>query len=249
MEPTLAQWLEQGGEMLRSAIAARSIRVVATVAALCVWATSALAYSEWSQNRDATNCGACHGDFRAGDYTSATDGMLWGNLHNIHRSDMLAGDCDTCHGNSGLFPVNLSVSAGGDGLDAISCVGCHGRAEDNTAENPDFPALSAYGSGLRQKHHNAGVTECADCHDDADPANYTPVAESVLPPYYANPGNNHPDMPDNTCATGGEDFAGDIRGLDNDGDGNYELDDSDCATPVEPATWGNIKSLYRLLME
>ena len=34
------------------------------------------------------------------DYFSE-DGQLWGNLHNLHRSDMLNGDCDACHQASG----------------------------------------------------------------------------------------------------------------------------------------------------
>jgi hypothetical protein len=54
-------------------------------------------YDKYSQNDDATNCRECHGDFRSSNYISPVDGQDWGNLHNIHRSTMLSGDCDVCH--------------------------------------------------------------------------------------------------------------------------------------------------------
>lgn len=228
-----------------------ALRLTAGMAAAAfgVWISSAHAWEQYSEDTDATNCARtdCHGDFRDDNYISATDGMNWGDLHDLHRNGMLNGDCATCHGSSGFSPVMLAASEGGDGLDAISCAGCHGRTEDDTAANPDFGALSGYAAGLRQHHHGAGVTICADCHDDADPANYTPVGEGTLPPYYADPGMDHPDMPANAC-DGSEDFAGAPEGLDNDGDGSYELEDSDCATPIEPATWGEIKALYGILL-
>ena len=44
----------------------------------------AIAYEQFSQDGgDATNCGACHGDFRSGSYVSLSDGTNWGNLHNL----------------------------------------------------------------------------------------------------------------------------------------------------------------------
>ena len=114
-------------------------------------------------------------------------------------------------------------------------MGCHGRAEDNVAGNPESP--HGYGAGLRQHHHVAGVTVCLNCHEDADPANYTTVGEDVLPPYYANPGTGHPNMPTSSCNDdGSENFAGAPQGQDNDGDGIYDGDDGDCAgTPAPEA--------------
>jgi len=159
--------------------------------------------------------------------------MDWGNLHNLHRQTMLSLDCDTCHQASDNFPVLLDDSDGGSGLASIGCVGCHGREEDNTAANPGFP--HGRGAGLRQHHFNAGVMVCANCHDDADPANYTPVGENVLPEYYANPGIGHPSMPTDPCnADGSEDFAGAPIGIDNDGDGLFDGDDGDCGTTDAP---------------
>jgi hypothetical protein len=189
------------------------------------------AYEQFSQNGgDATNCGECHGNFRSGIYISQTDGTVWSNLHNLHRNTMLDGDCETCH-SADDFPVFLNQSLGGDGLAPISCMGCHGRNEDNVAANPQFP--NGLGAGLRQHHFTAGVTRCLDCHDDADPANYTAVGEDVFPEYYANPGAGHPNMPTDPCnADGSEDFAGISEGLDNDGDDDYDGLDADCLTGV-----------------
>ncbi len=219
-----------------------------TLATLCLWSQPGLAYRQYSQNGgDATNCGACHGNFRATSYISATDGMNWGNLHNLHRTTMLNSDCNTCHGGGDTFPVILNSSDGGSGLDAIGCVGCHGRAEDNVAGNPEVGAgRTGYGAGLRQHHYNTGATICAECHLDANPASYTPVGENVLPSFYANPGTGHPAMPDDACnANTSEDFAGDPEGLDNDGDNAYDTADSDCSTPVESGTWGALKAIFQ----
>ncbi|MEE9270749.1 MAG: hypothetical protein V3V49_10870 [Candidatus Krumholzibacteria bacterium] len=217
---------------------------VLLVAGLFVWAGPANAYDQFSQNGgDATNCGLCHGNFRAGSYISPGDGQDWGNLHNLHRFDMLGGDCNTCHISSGRFPVLLNASVGGSGLATIGCVGCHGRAEDNTAANPDVPGLGGYGAGLRQHHTQAGVAACTICHQDADPAKYTPASETIQPPYYGSP--FHPAMPTDACnPAGGEDFAGDSDGLDNDGNGQYDFSDVNCLSPVEETTWGAIKALY-----
>jgi len=198
-----------------------------TLALGSLGAASAHAYPQYSQNHDATNCRACHGDFRANGYISKVDGQNWGKLHDVHRQQMLNGDCETCHANNNKFPVLIDSSGGGNGLDALACVGCHGRAEDNTNSNPAAP--HGYGAGLRQHHVQAGVNVCTSCHADADPNAYTPVGEDVLPPYYATPGSGHPNMPADSCnPQGSEDFAGDADGIDNDGDGNFDAADSDC---------------------
>ena len=195
---------------------------------------SAEAYSQYSTNGSTGNCATCHGDFRSSPYTSLADSQSWGDdLHDMHRNTMLGGDCDVCHSSGGRFPVILDSSVGGTGgLQAISCVGCHGRAEDEASPN------AGYGAGLRQHHWRVGETVCAGCHSDADPANYTPVGEDVLPPYYANPGTGHPNMPTDPCnLDGNENFAGSAQGLDNDGDDIYDGADPDCqAADTTPPT-------------
>ncbi|MDH4016884.1 MAG: hypothetical protein OEV20_06060, partial [Actinomycetota bacterium] len=103
------------------------------------------AYTQYSQNKDATNCGTCHGDFRDNGYVSLADGQSWGDsLHNVHQF-MVADDCDTCHSSGSRFPVVLDSSVGGVGLDPIACAGCHGRMEDGTGVG-----TQGYSAGLRQ---------------------------------------------------------------------------------------------------
>ncbi|NIM61341.1 MAG: hypothetical protein GTO30_06700, partial [Acidobacteria bacterium] len=77
-------------------------------------------------------CRTCHGDFNSVD--TEMSGQMWpGNLMNTHTDNMIGdGDCGTCHNPGPRFPVETGVSAGGAGLDPISCSGCHGRAEDGT---------------------------------------------------------------------------------------------------------------------
>jgi len=196
-------------------------------------------YDRWSVNDDATNCGYCHGDFRNGNYVSPVDGQNWGNLHNIHRQNMLNDDCATCHyqpGNSDEFPVILNVSGGGNGLDPIGCMGCHGV----DPQDPMQP--NGWGAGLRAHHTNAGVgpghdgNTCINCHGN-DPV---PRPEDTLPAYYLNPGNNHPNMPTDSCnpASAGfpESYAGANLGTDNDGDLIYDEADPDCAGPTPTHT-------------
>lgn len=227
----------------------RGLVLPCALAVVGLWfsSQSSSAYTQYSQNGgDATNCGTCHGDFRATSYVSLVDGQNWGNLHNLHRNTMMNGDCDVCHG-SGEFPVILDASNGGTGLSPIGCVGCHGRAEDNVAGNPEVGAgRSGYGAGLRQHHQTAGATVCSDCHLDAIPAGYTPAGENTPPPYYADPGTNHPAMPTESCnSNGSENFAGLAQGLDNDGDDFFDASDTDCVSPVENRSWGALKSLFR----
>jgi hypothetical protein len=195
--------------------------VAAAAGALSLCVPESGAWDRYSTNGE-NNCAGCHGDFRATNYVSLSDGQDWGNLHNLHRFDMLSGDCATCHQEESFFPVFLDDSEGGTGFESIGCTGCHGRNED------DGPK-SGRGAGLRQHHWSAGVEFCANCHGDADPATYTTVGEDVLPSYYFTPDDAHPDKPTDPCnANGEENYAGDPEGLDNDGDAAYDGDDDDC---------------------
>lgn len=193
-------------------------------------APDAAAYSQYSQNQDATNCRGCHGDFRASPYVSFKDGTNWGtSLHDGHRQTMLAGDCDTCHTTGGRFPVILNSSNGGTDFDPIACVGCHGRDEGGNVT----------AAGLRQHHWNAGVTVCSNCHGDANPAGFTPVAENVSPPYYFTPDSAHPNKPTDPCDGDGSESVFGLTGLDNDGDLLDDGADSDCAGNQAPTADAN----------
>ena len=108
-------------------ISAHAAGMLITIAILMIGASDALAYEDYS-----SGCQNCHGDFTADPYISLSDGANWGDsLHNVHRIGMLGGDCNTCHSSGARVPVFLDSSIGGSGLEPISCVGCHGRDEDN----------------------------------------------------------------------------------------------------------------------
>jgi hypothetical protein len=154
-----------------------------------------------------------------------------------------SGRCDICHIGSSKAPVFINESNGTTGFEAISCLGCHGRQADRGIR-PDDCVDSATtngpcgdGAGLRQHHQRSGITVCADCHPDAVPANFTPVGEHVLPPYYFTPDLLHPLKPTNSCNPNGEeDYEASLEGLDNDGDLLYDLADPDCPTPTATST-------------
>ena len=235
----------------------RFLRVLVMFVALMLLAAYAWGYEQYSQNGDATNCRACHGDFRASFYTEmGLDGGFWfSGLHDSHRSQgsgFLNGECLACHGSGPRFPVRLNSSAGAPGLSPISCTGCHGRDADSV--NPGVPTdTQGAGAGLRQHHWNADADHptmdlkvCLDCHDDADPSAFPTAGENVLPTYYAEANAaDYPLMPVDPCDGSGpalEDQYGDAitggpdgRGNDNDGDGIYDGLDPDCsAAPVTP---------------
>jgi PKD repeat protein len=211
--------------------------LLVTITVLMTGAPEAWAYEQYSISKDATNCRACHGNYRSSPYTSLVDGVNWGDdLHDVHRNGMLSGDCDACHKGS-KFPVILDSSDGGVDLLPISCVGCHGREQDMGHDSISM----GRGAGLRRHHWTAGVTGCADCHSDADPANDTvdwpgPVGENVLPNYYEFPGANHPNIPTDACNANGLEsvFSGTDFGLDNDGDGIYDTADDNCSVANVP---------------
>jgi mono/diheme cytochrome c family protein len=198
--------------------------------ALVFWVARSSAYSTYSQNKDATNCRACHGDFQASNYVSFHDGTPWNtSLMSGHSSMVGFTACSTCHQSATtFFPVLTDESAGSGGLSPTSCVGCHGREEDAGHDEES----AGLGAGLRQHHFRAGVTVCAQCHSDADPASYVPVVESVPPSNYFTPDSAHPNKPTDPCnANGSESEFGPV-GLDNDGNGLYDLADPACQPPA-----------------
>lgn len=202
-----------------------SFVLLALIAILMIWASDVLAWEEF-----ADGCDNCHGSFTANPYDPPSGGANWSNsLHNIHQG-MVSNDCNTCHtdtGNPGdpQPPVFTESSTGGAGLATISCVGCHGRDQDMGQTTAS--GIAQRGAGLRQLHE--GIRNCGGCHDDQ--TGYTPVGENILPNYYANPGTGHPNIPSSSC--NGENFAGSATGLDNDGNGLYDVADPNCPVPVE----------------
>jgi hypothetical protein len=163
------------------------------------------------------SCYSCHSGF----YNR-------GSLHSRHvGSTKMTNTCTLCHTSTGDIPKTYS-----SGTDAgHACNGCH------------------LGPGLRLHHAAAGVPAdanglvCADCHD-SDPSPPTP--ESTTPPYYWRDDVNLTYPCVVATAEGGEDYSGDGKGLDNDGDLLYDQSDPDCnPLPTRIRTWGYVKSVYR----
>jgi hypothetical protein len=171
-------------------------------------------------------CKDCHGDFfdRADPYTSLHDGTNWDtNLMSGHLP-LVEGNCVACHNDGDEEYLNLSE----DVSLSKSCVGCHGRDEDVTGNCTGLSgslggveAECGSGAGLRQYHElHVGAGTCNDCHD----GDATPVGEHITPFYY---GLSGVVMQDSCDGDGSESQFG-ATGLDNDGDGQRDGDDSDC---------------------
>ena len=212
--------------------------VVFAVTMMVMGIPEANAFSTWSTGvNDQGNCAACHGAFREGPYVSPGEGITWSDdLHKVHlnNTDVTSspGSCGSCHDGAGTSgnEVDLQSSADArDGVNAISCMGCHGRLEDGMGNIVD---------GLRAHHMQAekytnwpggipGGIKWNLCHG-GDPA--TPAPESTQPPWYASVTNTSINMPMSACSWDGEeDFSSNGTGQDNDGDGVYDSLDSDCA--------------------
>jgi len=102
-------------EKIVSILKTLAVTLIAVLAMIILGTSGVSAYPQYSQDGDATYCRACHGDFRASPYFSLNDGANWGDdAHDVHHSDMLSGDCDTCHSGGPFFPVILNASDGGD---------------------------------------------------------------------------------------------------------------------------------------
>ena len=168
------------------------------LAALAFSAPRASAWGVYYLNASNPNCTTCHPGFRGG---------FGASLHDNHLDNLVSGPCTTCHtGEPGSTPVPTGTD---DPDEFTGCVGCHGRDEDagNDSVSPGRAA------GLRQ--HHPDFAKCADCHSDANPANYTPVGEDTLPRFYV----AGLAVTDDPCSDN----------LDNDGNDLYDGDDDACA--------------------
>jgi hypothetical protein len=193
------------------------------------------AYERYKNSSGSGNCSTCHGDFTG---PTSPKGLTFpsDSKHEMHNgSQDMNTDCDLCHTSGDNRNPFMGSSNGTKDNTGLGCVGCHGRMED--AGNDSISA--GLGAGLRQHHTNAGVDDCTDCHTDADPANYTPVGEDVVPTYYGTVDTNVDD-PCNAPEAYLENWTiGDTQGLDNDGDLFYDSDDIiDCPEPASELLFG-----------
>jgi hypothetical protein len=161
-----------------------------------------LAYESYRQSGG--SCAECHLGF-----------LHEGPLHERHVN--MTHNCLLCHNVEGDVPKTFtSGDPEGEG-----CRGCHGV--DNGSEH-------GWGIGLVVHHVNAGAPPdqsgrtCFNCHGDALPGH-----ESETPVYYLRGDVNVKD-PCSAMLPDGEDYNGDGRGLDNDGDLVYDMNDSDCTS-------------------
>ena len=126
-------------------------------------------------------------------------------------------DCNSCH-----------VNGGGPGFNnppLANCVRCHGRDQDAGGDT-ESPGL---GRGLRQHHTVSGFQTCTSCHSDGEgPAG---VGENVLPSFYPFALNG---AGLDSCDGSEERFESNTISLDNDGDGQTDSADPDCATANTP---------------
>ena len=165
--------------------------------------------------------------------------LLWTPV--AHGFDTYTSGCNGCHpGFEGGFgsethDLHLEMTS--------TCSYCHGSPGDD----PEIATCGGCHSGLgtRAHHRNAGTSTCGNtsCH----PGDGTPPSEDTVPANYgmADVNIDHPCFVDPMGTTRGEDFSGDGKGLDNDGDLLYEGDDPDCdLVPTVGSTWGRIKSLF-----
>ncbi len=132
-----------------------------------------------------------------------------------HDGTVWTGDLMTGHGSSMLVGCMDCHAAEGDQPLLARCAGCHGRADDGGA--------AAIGAGLRQLHRVKGMPDCDLCHGKDEQT----VGEHVVPAMMKARGID----PCNDAQFGPD-------GLDNDGDGKVDSDDSDCQKPAIDITDG-----------
>jgi len=131
--------------------------------------------------------------------------------HDTHAAP-LNGDCDACHGAGSGSKKNPSLN---------NCVGCHGRDADAGGDG----SFAGLGRGLRQHHQIKGIVGCGGCHSDV--AGPVGVGEHILPSLFSSVGLD-------SCDGSEEQFSPGSVSLDNDGDGDTDGADSDCAVNTAP---------------
>ena len=199
-----------------------------SMALFALWGAEATAYQRYNDG-----CHNCHGSF-TDDISPKGSVFPSDDKHYMHRNRKeMDTECTLCHTNGDNKNPFIGSSDGTSDNIGYGCCGCHGRLEDAGHDVTVSPGL---GAGLRQHHTNAGVDMCKNCHVDSSPANYTPVGEEVVPPYYATPDVDSavvdPLNLSGLVQTDENWTIGDFEGLDNDGDGVYDAADA----PNDPPT-------------
>ena len=208
-----------------------TFQALISVTLLMIFSSSAFSYPTYA------GCEDCHGKFKEGTYESNKDGTSWGtDLMDGHEA-FVGDNCDACHKSGSKGEVFLNLS--NDNTLTMGCVGCHGRVEDVDDNcSPVSGGTEVHcgsGVGLR-RHHEAevGSGTCNSCHT----SNPTPVGEHVLPFNYGKTGISM----QNSCDADGTESQYGATGLDNDGDGLTDGDDSDCQANTPPTQPGTLSA-------
>lgn len=191
------------------------IVVVIVIGTLALTAGQTGAWGRWADGCDTP---ACHGSYLQNPY-SPSSGPQWpSSLHAVHLdATYMFTNCDLCHrtGDSNSPWMNWSNGTSSNPGFTYGCMGCHGRFDGGNWPN---------GFGLIASHRTVTGSGCevSGCHTSVG----TPVAEYVEPHFY---GSVDTAVSHSCNPAGTEDFSGDGVGLDNDGDGVSDGQDTDCA--------------------
>jgi parallel beta-helix repeat protein len=214
-----------------------TVRAVLSAVALLTLAARVEGYPSYDDGQG-NGCVSCHPAY----FDDPSNPTPFGSLHVGHLTKFAITSCGLCHQNpaGGDVPVLTYWSADGYG-----CAGCHGNdyGQTSPASLPHGGQPKATAYGLRRKHALVFAVlnqpdVCSSCHfpgsaetGDPDPAPAI-FPETVRPPYYGRPTNNLTDPCDSTQ----ESFEGVPPGLDNDGNGFADMDDSACQAFVSSTT-------------
>ena len=159
------------------------------------------------------SCQSCHGSFTGNTSPKGTE-FPSNNKHLMHRSNQyMAISCDLCHSSGDGDNPFIGSSDGTGNNPGLGCTGCH------------------EGPGLRAHHEVSAVPSCLNCHQEE-----SPNPENIWPTYYGTSDTNV----DNPCNSDAQSIMnenwtiGDFIGLDNDGDNDFDSNDSDCGPANEP---------------
>ena len=203
-------------------IRVRHLPALAAALILLGWTARVEAYPSYDDGAG-NGCVSCHPDYKN-----------QGQLHTDHLVKFGITTCTACHQyTGGQVPVLTYWSK-----DGFGCSGCHGMDYGETSIDSHQPKATSY--GLRRKHalEFAAMAQpdvCVTCHypgsattGEPDPAPDI-FPETERPPYYG----VLTTLTD-PCSSEQESFESVPPGLDNDGNGVADMDDSACQAFVEP---------------
>lgn len=177
-------------------------RVALAMSIALLTAAPAMAFDYYHASKDG-GCANCHGTF---DHPLPELGGI--SLHALHRDPAYMGTrCTLCHFEADYYRVQIGRSQGTPNSRGIGCGGCHNRA------------------GMIAKHGGStSICTTSGCH-----GRFTVGRESTPRPSYYGTVDTNAANPCAVTGPGSEDWDGNGRALDNDGNGVFDMADADCA--------------------